>query len=106
MTENPSAFRKWMVSGPEQARLLKEFEEQYQYKQSTLECGHHHEEGLAAQKTFKEEVTGLVEVFNKMGNPFLDDSDELLALDTRKVLDESVVKNNTNDLQSRQRSVQ
>ena len=28
---------------------------------------------------------------NELGNPFLDDSDELLALDTRSVLDESVV---------------
>ena len=29
LTENPSAFRKWMVTGPEQARLLKEFEADY-----------------------------------------------------------------------------
>ncbi|KAJ8037688.1 hypothetical protein HOLleu_18574 [Holothuria leucospilota] len=29
LTENPSAFRKWMVSGPEQARLLEEFERVY-----------------------------------------------------------------------------
>ena len=26
LTENPSAFRRWMVAGPEQARLLSEFE--------------------------------------------------------------------------------
>uniref|UniRef100_A0A1X7TUM9 Uncharacterized protein n=1 Tax=Amphimedon queenslandica TaxID=400682 RepID=A0A1X7TUM9_AMPQE len=26
LTENPSAFRRWMTSGPEQARLIKEFE--------------------------------------------------------------------------------
>jgi len=26
LTENPSAFRKWMMAGPEQAKLLKEFE--------------------------------------------------------------------------------
>ena len=28
LTENPTAFRRWMVGGPEQARLLKEFERQ------------------------------------------------------------------------------
>ena len=33
----------------------------------------------------------LVEVINEMGNPFLDDGYELLALDTRDVIDESVV---------------
>lgn len=26
LTENPTAIRRWMISGPEQARLLKEFE--------------------------------------------------------------------------------
>ena len=92
LTENPSAFRKWMVSGPEQARLLMEFEEDYLRKQSHLECGYHHEEVLSTQKTFKEEVMSLVQVFNELGNPFLDDSDELMVLDTRNVLDESVVK--------------
>ncbi|KAG0723721.1 hypothetical protein GWK47_042072 [Chionoecetes opilio] len=29
LTENPVAFRRWMVAGPEQARLLAEFGEQY-----------------------------------------------------------------------------
>ena len=32
LTENPSAFKKWMMSGPEQARLLKEFEKAYTVK--------------------------------------------------------------------------
>lgn len=40
LTENPSAFRKWMVAGPEQARLLKEFEDDYlpQEKDSQYGC--------------------------------------------------------------------
>ena len=29
LTENPVAFRRWMLSGPEMARLLKQFEEEY-----------------------------------------------------------------------------
>ena len=29
LTENPSAFRKWMIAGPEKARILKEFEQEY-----------------------------------------------------------------------------
>ena len=29
LTENPSAFRKWMTAGPEQARLMKEFEREF-----------------------------------------------------------------------------
>ncbi len=27
-TENPSAFRRWMIAGPEQARITNEFENQ------------------------------------------------------------------------------
>ena len=29
LTENPAAFRKWMIAGPEQARLMEEFVTQY-----------------------------------------------------------------------------
>ena len=36
--------------------------------------------------------SSLVQVIRDLGNPFIDDSDELVSLDTRVVLDESVVK--------------
>ena len=52
LTENPSAFRKWMVSGPEQARLLKEFECQYFSNLSDVESGFHHEEGFSYTEKF------------------------------------------------------
>jgi hypothetical protein len=35
LAENPSAFKKWMIAGPEQARLLKEFEQEYSYEKTT-----------------------------------------------------------------------
>ena len=31
LTESPLAFRKWMIAGPEQSRLLKEFEKEYNF---------------------------------------------------------------------------
>ena len=43
------------------------------------------------KKTFKEQVASLVRAINELGSLFLDDSEELLALDTRNDLDESVV---------------
>ena len=52
----------------------------------------HHEEGLAAQKTFKRQVLDLVQAVNEFGNPFLENSPELLTLDTRNVMDESVIE--------------
>ena len=51
LTENPSALRKWMVSGPEQARLLKEFEKEHLLIIAVdSESDFHHEEGFPAQK--------------------------------------------------------
>ena len=51
LTENPSAFKKWMIAGPEQARLLKEFEQEYISQDGNKQ--QHHEEGLYTQKIFK-----------------------------------------------------
>lgn len=67
-----SAFRKWLLA---QARLIEEFEEQFV---SEKEGGcFHHDEGLSTQKTFKLHVLSLVEAIEEMGNPFLDQSEEL-----------------------------
>ena len=89
LTDNPSAFKKWMIAGPEQARLLKEFEQEYISEEDHKQ--QHHEEGMSTQKTFKDQALALVQTISEMSNPFLDDSAELVTLDTRNVIDESVV---------------
>ena len=89
LTENPSAFKKWMIAGPEQARLLKEFEQEYISEEDKKQ--QHHEEGLSTQKIFKGQALTLVTTISGMSNPFLDDTPELLTLDTRNVIDGSVV---------------
>ena len=45
LTENPTAFRKWMVAGPEQARIIQEFEDTYMTANTN-------DEGQSAQKSF------------------------------------------------------
>ena len=89
LTENPSAFKKWMIAGPEQARLLKEFEQEYMSEE--VKKQQHHEEGLSTQKIFKGQALTLVTTISGMSNPFLDNTPELLTLDTRNVIDGSVV---------------
>ena len=69
LTENPSAFKKWMVAGPEQARLTTEFEEQYLPKPTELLL--HHEESYSAQKTFKQQASALIEATVTLGILFL-----------------------------------
>ena len=74
LTENPSAFKRWMIAGSEQARLLKEFEQQYLNEATNNQL--HHEEGYCTQRAFKEQVQNLVQVINDMGNPFFEDTAE------------------------------
>ena len=93
LTENPVAFRRWMLSGPEMAMLLKQFEEEClpDYDIENPDNFLHHEQGLASQKTFQRQVDGLCDTIRRMGNPFLDDFPDLVTLDSRNGADESVV---------------
>ena len=50
---------------------------------------YHHEEGFSTQKNFKE--LALDDIISDLSNPFSDDSDELIALETRNVIDATVV---------------
>ena len=82
-----------MLSGPELARLQKQFEEQYMYGADPEHPRNfqNHEQGLSAQKTFQKQVNSLFNTFiNKIGNPFLDDFRELVTLDNRNCVDDSV----------------
>ena len=92
LTENPAAFRCWMLSVPELARLKKQFEEQYLLNTDPDHPRNfqNHEQGFAAQKTFQKQVNTLVKTFQRMGNPFLDEFPELVTLDSRNCVDASV----------------
>jgi hypothetical protein len=46
---------------------------------------------MSTERTVKEQAVNLVHTISEMGNTFLDDTPELLMLDTRDVIDESVV---------------
>ena len=52
LTENPSTVKKWMIAGPEQARLLKVFDQEYISEYGNKQ--QHHEEVMSTQKIFKE----------------------------------------------------
>ena len=93
LTENPTAFRRWMLSGPEMARLQKEFENEYlPYADSDHPRNfQNHEQGFSAQITFQKQVNNLIETIRKMGNPFSDDFPELVKLDNCNCVHESVV---------------
>jgi hypothetical protein len=80
-----------MLSGPETTRMLHQFEHQYLTDNEESTDRPNHEMGLAAQKAFTQQVTNLVDVIERMGNPFLDDFSELVTLNSRDCMGDDVV---------------
>lgn len=89
LTENPAALKRWMVAGPEQARILSEFEELYH---SSDEASQNHEQGYSTQERFQKQVNNMCDTIVTMGNPFMDTSHELMTLDTHDCLDDTVAQ--------------
>ncbi len=77
------------MAGPEVVRMISEFEASI-LKGDTF-SHRHHEQTRSFQALFVQQVQSLVEVVEKMGNPFLEGTQDLLRLDTRDVMDPAVV---------------
>lgn len=70
------------------AHLMKEF--QAWMEKPEKESDRHHEQTRSTQMTFFNQVKALSNVIEDMGNPFIDESGDLV-LDTRDLADPSVV---------------
>ena len=91
LTQNPRALLRWMVAGPEIARTIDGFKTACLDNHTGRDNGRHHEHTMAVQVTFASEVQALVEVIEDLGNPFMEESGDLLVLDTRDIADPAVV---------------
>lgn len=78
-----------MVAGLEVVRITSEFEASI-LKKTTLDQ-RHHEQTRSFQLLFAQQVQSMVEVVEEMGNPFLEETKDLLKLDTRDIIDPSLV---------------
>ena len=92
LTGNPGALRRWMVAGPEIARITTEFEEQAIHQSDSDTEHHHHDQQPGVQAAFLKDVKALVKVLEDMGNPFLECSQDLLVIDTRDIMDTQVAE--------------
>jgi hypothetical protein len=88
ITENETALRRWMVAGPETARVISEVHNQH----SGARNSPHHEQIPSAQSRFATHVQSMVKAFNELGNPFTETSSDLLALDTKLIMADQVVE--------------
>ena len=77
---------EFMVLAPELSRMVKEFEEAEPEKETK-----HHEQYRSFQTTFAADTKALISSFKDFSNPFMEDSGQLFALDTGKVMSNDIV---------------
>ena len=83
LTDNPSALRRWMIAGPEVVRAIEEFQREnlHSGKENNI---HHHDQTASVQASFIKDVRSLIKVMEEFGNPFEEDSLDLVVLDTKE----------------------
>ena len=87
LTENPSALRRWMVSGREMARIINEFENSIATGSiQTEQKAKHHEDTRSLPSLFYRDVTALTRTIEEMGNSFMEETEDLLVLDTKEIM--------------------
>ena len=86
LIENPAALRRWMVAGPEIARMIQEFKGD----NSTTDEYDHHEQKKGIQNAFPKDAVNMIPSFKELGNPFKEEGPHLMALHTRDIMDDSV----------------
>ncbi len=82
LTENARALHRWMVAGPEIARVVDEFEQSSVTDPDTT----HHDQVPSIQNTFQKNVRALCLAIEESGNPFMEDSNDLYVLDTKDIM--------------------
>ena len=77
-----------MVAGPELARMVEEFEEVI----SACESQNHHENKPKIRSAFAKDVINLESSFEELGSPSKETGEDLIALHTKDVMNEDVVR--------------
>ena len=84
LTDNPSALLRWMIAGPEVARAIEEFRDGHQHW-GRREDTRHHDQTPSVQTSFTKDVRAIVSVIQELGNPFEEESMDLIVLDTKEI---------------------
>ena len=91
LTEDPGALRRWMVAGPHLSIVITEYERTIDNSQAGTNQTHH-EHNTTQQQAFADYVRSLVAVMDELGNPFLDQTKELVTIDSQNVMPHNVVE--------------
>lgn len=87
----PDAMNRWMLSGPEVSKCLREFQNSSSISDNIILP--HHEESESFQKQFLTKRNSLKKTIEELGNPYLEGGKELYSLETNIVMSEECVKN-------------
>ena len=82
-----------MVAGPEVERIIMEFEDHSRVKKRTTDTrteSLHQDVRPKVKVEFMKDVRAMVAVINELGNPFMEDSEDLMVLDTNDIMDDAV----------------
>ena len=80
---------RWMVSGPEMAHVIREFES---FEERRKTDTRHHEQTKNVEMVFAQDVKALAETTEYMDNPFSEKGNDLLVLDTRDQANPAVIE--------------
>ena len=73
LTEDEDALRRWGIAMPEVIDLL----DQYKTESTKVTASNHPERTMNDQVEFVKKVRNLTNEFNDLGNPFIEESEEL-----------------------------
>ena len=91
MTQDPDALLPWSVVGPEVVRVISEFESSTGRK-TRNSSSRHHAQSNANHRRVAAQVKSLVGVMTDTGNPFEEESADLLRLHSRDIMDKAYVE--------------
>ena len=92
--QNSSAeLLRWMVSGPELSRMINEFETSQNFASVAEDNADkkHHEDSPAVQRKFIKDVRSVCAELESKGNPFLEDSKDILNVDPKEIMGNDLV---------------
>ena len=89
ITENEAALKRWMIAGPEIAAILSEYEDRFCQKRASSDK--HHEQCIGTQQQFCKDVKSIVRCIEEKGNPFTEDSRDLLTMHTKVIMPSEVL---------------
>ena len=90
LTENPQALERWMTAGPEFCRAIQEFQNSFQTSRSS--STRHHDQNRSTQREYMKDVVSFVTTLEDMGNPYMEDSGDLLTIDTKVIKSKETVQ--------------